>query len=153
MAIWSSNYCSYLKRETLIRRAGTQDGSFFPSLLRTVGSCPHQLLFYALVLIELKPDTIPQAMPAESPNNTMSGQRQSVSPKRRGTMLFACASLRVCGFKCLGDPASRRDRRCNRYVLTIPCNIMISSRCSLEADIDTLSGEEKGNAAIEIEQK
>lgn len=68
-------------------------------------------------------------------------------------MPFAYVALPVCGFKCLGDPASRRDRRYNRYVFSIPCNIMISSRCSSEVAIDTPSGEVKGNAAIEIVQK
>lgn len=100
------------------------------------------LLFYAPVRIGLKPLT-PFLRPClQSPLITpwVGGDRE-------------CFPLRVCGFKCLDDPASWRDRRYNRYVLTIPCNIMIGSCCSSEAAIDTPSGEEKGNAAIEIVQK
>lgn len=72
---------------------------------------------------------------------------------KKKSKLLACVALPGRGFKCWGDPASRWGRRYNRYVFTIPCNVMINSRCSSEAAIDTPSGEEKGTAAIEIVQK
>lgn len=106
--IWSSNYCSYLKRENLIRRTGTQDGRFF---FFFSSEDSRELPGSTLVLcsgpdrIEAS-DAISQAMPAESPNNTLqslndarAGRDGERFPEKQGTMLFACVALRVRGFK------------------------------------------------------